>query len=90
MKTDGPQRSLHEGSDLSWKVPGEQKAHPLHRGRVASRKLPFKGQVWVWTVRAVESSRCGQGSAIRPPLTGPAGTRTQGPCLSPSPPGRLD
>ena len=33
MKTDGPQRSLREGSDLSWKEPGVQKAHPLHRGQ---------------------------------------------------------
>ena len=65
--------------------------HTLSTGDgVASRKLLCKGQVWVWTVRAGESSHCGRSSAIRPPLTSPAGTRTQGPCLSPSSPGRLD
>ena len=81
MKTDGPQ-SLHEGSDLSWKVPGEQ-AHSLHRGRCSLQEAALQRASLVWTGA---SSHCGRSSAVRPPLTSPAGTRTQGPCLSPSPP----
>ena len=78
MKTDGPQ-SLHEGSDLSWKVPGEQ-AHSLHRGRCSLQEAALQRASLVWTGA---SSHCGRSSAVRPPLTGPAGLR--GPVSAPHP-----
>lgn len=38
----GRQMRPCEGSDLSWKVPGEQKAHTLHRGRCSLQEAALQ------------------------------------------------